>query len=113
MEKADADAIKATEVGYFWVQQAHAVLHGVAAFFDPALMRTESDLLERVSDSDLWQLDVTLESVAFAERVPRSKRAAFEAQHGSAIFTVASSEAIAPDAFEHYVVTMSTDRMAE
>ena len=105
---AESDANKVTEIALFELSQVRSAMHAVEAKFANAKTDSDEDLQKILFEVEGWGLNVAPVVLGFVEKVTRNNRQPFEAVNGT-VTTVTDSEIRAPEKFESFVVTHSSD----
>lgn len=102
------DAARLTDGVLFWTSKTKVNLRALASQLKAQGISDQGAFLRLVDEAASWDPDVVFDSVAFAQRVMRPDRAAFQALHGAVIMDAARPEEAAQPGYESYVVTMTS-----
>jgi len=106
--KSDTDHLTGTILTR--ISEAETALRAIAGRLDHRPQPTKNDFIDQINDIDSWDLHIKFDAVAYAERIPRSERLAFEKSSGENITVVGNPKENAPDSFESYVVRLSSKK---
>jgi PAS domain S-box-containing protein len=109
LEHANDDASTATDAAQSWLNQLSLSLRAVAVWFGPENEMSSSELEALAFGLENWNLDVYPESLAYAWRIPRNRRAEAEAQLGQPLNVFGDQAKFAPTVYESFAVTMTSD----
>ncbi len=105
---ARSEINKITEVTLFQLSQVSAVMHAIEAEFTNSESLSDELMLEILFNVEGWNLHFAPKVIAYVDRVMRDERQDFEAAHGT-VATVLEPDVRAPDSFEAFVVTHSSN----
>jgi|GEM_PF-664476 len=106
LAKGKVDASRMTESVLFWISKAEVNLRAIAGQFRTGEYRDQRSFFDFIDDAETWDPDVTFGSVAYARRVLRKDRPAYEAERGAELKVVGPSGERAPEEFESFTVEL-------
>ena len=113
LRQAELDVAVATSSAQGWLAQSETIVSGLAAGLrGPNEISTQA-FDDLVFEAEEWNSEFALSSVAIARRVMRGERAEFEQELGNVISHAVDRTQPVEDAFDHMVVTQSTDSDGE
>ncbi|MBT6884385.1 MAG: hypothetical protein HOA30_10100 [Rhodospirillaceae bacterium] len=107
--QATLDVAITTEFAQAWVGRVQGLVRGIAVRFRTPDAVAAAEFEDLVLNSEDWDSDFFLTSVAYARRVPRNQRDAYETALGLPVTDITERERRAPTAYESFVVELSSD----
>jgi len=108
LRQAHHDALLATDSFEKWMSEVSLVLRAVSTIFSSRHPVDSIAFEDVVEETEYWTFGPAFDAVAVAERVPRSRRLAYEASVGTVIKVAGNAAKRAPDTYESFVVGLST-----
>ncbi len=108
LNKFRIDAARLTDNVLFWMSKTKVNLRAISSQVRALEISEQVQFMKLVDDAASWDPDVVFDGVAFAQRVMRPERAAFEARWDGGLRSLRGDEGAAPDVFEAFAVTMSS-----
>jgi len=106
LTKGKVDARRMTESVLFWISKAEVNLRAIAGQFRTGEYREQKAFFDFIDDAETWDPDVTFGSVAYARRVLKKDRAAYEEGLGGQLTVVGAADQRAPEEFESFAVEL-------
>ncbi len=102
------DAARLTDGVLFWTSKTKVNLRAISSQLKAQSISDQDSFLSLIDEAASWDPDVVFDSVAFAQRVMRPDRAAFEALRGTVIMNAMRPDESAEPKYESFVVTMTS-----
>jgi len=108
LRQAHHDALLATDSFERWISEVGLILRAVSTIFNSRQSVDARAFDDVIEETAYWTFGPAFDAVSYAERVPRSRRLAFEAAAGTVIKTAGNPKLRAPDTYESFVVGLTS-----
>lgn len=108
LAKGKLDAARMTESIVFWVAKAEVNLRAIAGQLRGQNYVDQRIFRDLIVDSKTWDPDVSFDSIAYARRVPRHLREAYEEDQKTPLSVIGRPEQRSDDRYESYAIHYSS-----